>query len=290
MKIITELFNFNNEIMKKSITRIFSLAAILLFVLIFPSCNSDALLEFDDIPVVESYLTVNKPVSIRISRKTPYDDNVNLSGDVIDALQIKLYYDDKERLIPSVGGGVFTDPDFYPVEGVTYKLEFNFNNQVVSSSTQIPSKPVNFKQSVNQITVPSFTFGGGRPAGGPNMPNPVKLTWDNSSQDYYMVITENMETNPVAIYELNDSIDAPRRIFRNEPTQSDQTEITGMSFQYLGKHRLILFHLNADYSVLYNNTGNTSQNLTNPITNVTNGLGIFTGINSDTLYLNVLKE
>ena len=269
---------------------LFSLFSLILIVFILSSCSEDELLEFNDIPVVESYLTSGKPLSIQITRKTPYDDNVRLSGDVIDALQIKLYYDGKERLIPSAGGGIFSDPGFYPVEGITYKIEFNLNNWVVSSSTQIPSKPVNFAQSVKQITLPSFTFGGGRPAGGPNMPNPVKLTWTNTTQDYYMVVTENMETNPVALYNISDSTDIPWRIFRNEPTQSDQTEIPAMTFQYLGKHRIILFHLNADYAALYNNTGNTSQNLTNPITNVTNGLGIFTGINSDTLYLNVLRE
>jgi hypothetical protein len=52
---------------------------------------------------------------------------------------------------------------------------------------------------------------------------------------------------------------------------------------------LILYHLNADYAALYNDTGNSSQNLTNPTTNIENGLGIFTGINADTLLLNVIK-
>jgi hypothetical protein len=81
----------------------------------------------------------------------------------------------------------------------------------------------------------------------------------------------------------------PGRFFRNEPTQSNQYEIQFMNFQYLGKHRLILYHLNADYSELYKDNGNSSQNLTNPITNIENGLGIFTGLNADTLLLNVIK-
>jgi hypothetical protein len=254
-------------------------------------CTIDDQLAFDDIPVVESYLTLNKPVSIQVTRKTPYEDNVKLSGDVIDALQIKIKYNGVERLIPSVGGGVFTDSKFFPVEGVNYNLEFNFNNQVVTSSTQIPSKPVNFQQSVSKITIPTMTFSGGRPTGGSfKMPDPVKLTWSNTAQDYYLLVTENAESSPVAIYEINDSTKIPGRIFRNEPTQASETEITSMNFQYFGKHRLILFHLNADYAALYKNTGTTSLNLTNPVTNIQNGLGIFTGINSDTLYLNVVKE
>ena len=264
--------------------------SIILAVFLLSMCDTDERLEFDDIPVVESYLSVNKPVSIQISRKTPYDDNVKLSSDIIENLEIKISYDGLTRIIPPVNDSVFCDSAFYPKEGVTYSLEFTFNQRTVSSSTQIPGKPVNFSQSVTQISLPTFKFGQGRPSGGPNMPNPVKLTWDNGDESYYMVVTENMETNPTEVFETNDTLDAPRRIFRNEPTQASQTEIAGMSFQYFGRHRLILFHLNADYAALYTNTGNTSQNLTNPITNITNGLGIFTGINSDTLYLNVLKE
>ncbi len=262
----------------------------MLVLFILSMCNTDDRLEFNDIPVVESYLSVDKPVSIQISRKTPYDDNVKLSTVVIDDLEIKISGGGISRIIPSVGDGTFCDSTFYPEEGVTYNLEFLFNGLVVSSSTRIPAKPVNFSQSVTQITVPTFSFEQGLPPRGPEMPSPVKLTWNNDDESYYMVVTENTETSPVEIYEMNDSIDAPRRTFRNEPTQANQTEITAMSFQYFGRHRIILFHMNAEYAALYTNTGNTSLNLTNPISNVKNGLGIFTGINSDTLYLNVLKE
>ncbi len=269
----------------------------LIFSIIFfglNACDDNDLLPFNDIPVVESYLTINKPISLQISRKTAYDENVALSEDDINGLQVKIKFDNQSRIIPSSGNGLYTDLAFIPQEGTTYELEFTFNNKTVTSSTQIPSKPVNFQQSVSTIEVQGITMGGGFGGGPggtrPEMPDPVKLTWTNNDSGYYMVVIENVETSPTAIYDFGDNADdAPRRIFRNEPTQSNQYEIAAMNFQYYGRHRLILFHLNAEYAALYNDNGTTSQNLTNPITNVENGLGIFTGINADTLMISVVE-
>lgn len=61
----------------------------LIFLTIFfglNACDDNDLLPFNDIPVVESYLTINKPVSLQISRKTAYDENVALSEDDINGL------------------------------------------------------------------------------------------------------------------------------------------------------------------------------------------------------------
>jgi hypothetical protein len=54
-------------------------------------------------------------------------------------------------------------------------------------------------------------------------------------------------------------------------------------------HAVILYKLNPEYSTLYDDSGNSSINLKAPYSNITNGLGIFTGMNADTLYLNVKK-
>jgi hypothetical protein len=260
------------------------------FLIAFNSCNKeDAKLAFNDIPVVESYLIKNNPVSIKVTRKTPYDDNVAFSADSLNQLQVKITYNDQIRIIPSVGKGVYKDATFLPQEGITYKLEFEFNNQLVTSSTDIPTKPLDYKQSVKELKVQSFDFSNGPPTGGFEMPDPVKLTWTNSNQGYYMVVIENIEKSPTAITDFGDN-SPPGRFFRNEPTQSNQYEIPSMNFQYYGRHRLILYHLNADYTELYKDNGNSSQNLTNPATNIENGLGIFTGLNADTLMLNVVKK
>jgi hypothetical protein len=81
----------------------------------------------------------------------------------------------------------------------------------------------------------------------------------------------------------------PDFAFRKEPNQSNETELSSRDFQYYGNHSIELYHLNPDYAALYNSNSTSSQNLTNPITNVENGLGIFTGINKAVKYIHVIE-
>lgn len=84
-------------------------------------------------------------------------------------------------------------------------------------------------------------------------------------------------------------IEPPSQLFRVEPTQNNTYEIGSQQFQYYGQHRIILYHINPEYALLYQDSGDNSLNLKSPPTNVKNGLGIFTAISSDTLYLNVTQ-
>jgi hypothetical protein len=120
------------------------------------------------------------------------------------------------------------------------------------------------------------------------MPDPISLTWYNPDASNYIVVIENMESTLTAIRDFGDNV-RPGNIFRKAPTTSSGIEIQSMEFQYYGKHRLILYHVLPDYASLYSDKQFSSQNLTNPSTSILNGYGIFTALNSDTLYLTVKK-
>ena len=96
-----------------------------------------------------------------------------------------------------------------------------------------------------------------------------------------------MEEELDPIREIGDDEDIPERRFRNAPTNDNSLQIRSMDFQYYGQHRIVLYHVLPDYASLYELSESTSQNITNPSTSITNGYGIFTGLNSDTLYLTV---
>ena len=184
---------------------------------------------------------------------------------------------------------MYTDSSLVIAKIGTYALRFNYNGKPVTSSTSIPSKPIGYTQSVDTMTIAQKTgtigSGGGGSGGGAYRPNPVQLNWTNTDASYYVVVVENIEVNPIAI---DLTTDGTPRIFRNQPTQGNQYQIQSRSFHYYGMHRLILFHLNPDYAALYNNNGTNSQTLTNPQTNLTNGLGIFTGLSTDTLMMKIM--
>lgn len=234
----------------------------------------------NNIPVVESYLIPNVTVGVKITKQLVFqsEDTVaqNLSGLSVQISNGTEWFD----LIESTPG--YYENSAVNIEtGANYFLAFNYDNKELSSQTSIPTKPIGFTSSATSLVV-SGIYGGGMGTGVP--PEPVTLSWENTDNQYHMVVVENLESNPTLIYT---DTDAPVRSFRNAPTLALTQDLNMRSFSYYGRHRLILFKLNAEYAALYEQLGTSSLDIVAPPTNITNGLGIFTGINADTLYLTV---
>lgn len=248
---------------------------------LFLACEKIELQTADtSIAVVESYLVPNAPVGVKITKQLLFqsEDTVaqNLSGLSVRITDANKTYD----LIES-SPGYYENSTLKPQAGEDYILSFTYKDKELSAQTAIPTKPLGFSSSAASIVV-SGVYGGGMGMGIP--PEPVTLTWENADNQYHMVVVENIESNPSLIY--TDS-DAPVRSFRNTPTVAVSQELNMRNFSYYGKHRLILFKLNAEYAALYEQLGSSSLDIVAPPTNINNGLGIFTGINADTLYLSV---
>ncbi len=242
---------------------------------------------FIDIPVVQSYLVSGQVPTLNVSRMVPYSGTAIYSPDDINALSVQITCNDTVHTLKPRGNGNYSDSTFLISKNGKYALSFVYNGKTVSATTSIPSKPVGYTQSVDTMTIAQVTTtgGGGGFGGSTYRPNPIQLNWSNTNASYYVVVVENIETNPLPI---NPDETSPPRIFRNQPTQGNQYQIQSRQFHYYGIHRLLLFHLNPDYAALYNNNGTNSQTLTNPATNLTNGLGIFTGLTADTLFMKIL--
>jgi len=82
----------------------------------------------------------------------------------------------------------------------------------------------------------------------------------------------------------------PPSLFLNKPTQGSTYEIPFGSFSYYGTHRILLYHVNPDYALLYEDQETSSQNFSTPISGINNGFGIFTGMSSDELLLEIKPE
>lgn len=257
---------------------------IVTFLFSLSACDKSAIAPtFQDLPIIEGYLEEGLPISIKISRQVALDESAVYSNDNMTALNPALYEEDVLIPLTSAGEGIYTSPQLVQA-GKTYKLSFTYNQKLVTAQTVIPVTPQNYTQSVTSIKAFSFSSGG---SGMPTIPDPLKLTWDNTDNSYYVVLIENVETAPEAINTGNES--PPARIFRNQPTQNNSYEIRVMQFNYYGKHHIKLYHLNPDYAALYSTGSNTSQNLFTPTTSITNGVGIFTGVAGKVLELAVTK-
>ncbi len=262
----------------------------LLLVILFSACekksNTPA---YNDQPVIEGYLRANNYASVKISRQIASSENVVYSNNNLDSLVVTIKDADTVYNLISAGNGTYIDTNLIIKEGGQYTLQFVYNNKAVSAITTVPYLPDNYTQSATGISIQKIDSNSTFTPGSFTMNDPIELKWSNPDNSYFMVVVENMETSPTLIRDTTDSRFQVRS-FRNEPAIINSYAMRDQQFLYFGRHMLVLYHLNPDYAALYTDNSNSSQNLTNPTTNITNGLGIFTGISSDTLYLQVNKK
>jgi hypothetical protein len=230
------------------------------------------------VAVVEAYIEPGDSIAVKIKRQITFEEGTN-NDPFIEGLVVKVQIDGQEAELEYVNDSMYTTTQLNISEGEEIFLSFDYNNQTITSETQIPHKPEGFSLSPSSIEI-STEMGPG--SGGDDL---IEIEWDNPDADYHMLVVENIEEDPELIRDEDD--DRPPRAFRNEPTQGESQEIRGMGFTYYGRHRVVLFKLNPEYAALYEDLNTTSLDLTAPPSNITNGLGIFTGINSDTLYINI---
>jgi Domain of unknown function (DUF4249) len=252
------------------------------------ACETDSnLIEGGVKPVVEAYLVAGKPIAVKVKKEIAFTADTSAVQAPILGLNIKVSGDGQTYALKSSGNGLYeSDKSVKLKVGVTYSLSFDYNGKAISASTVIPTKPVGFKSDLASIARTKLDLS----SGSSTIRNPdenidVNLTWTNPTSEYHFVVADNLETNPVAIITLptNSNFQEIIRRFRSQPVQGTETRLRSQQFEYFGKHNLVLLKVNPDYAALYNSSGTTSQNISTPPTTITNGLGIFTGVNADTL-------
>lgn len=256
------------------------------------SCEKeDAAPEFRDQPVLEAYLVAGEKMEVKVSRQIAFDQAAEYSTEVLSGLDLSVSLDGVvHSLEPDMEEEeTYYSPDLLMRSGDVYDLSFEYNDLTVTATTVIPEKPVDFLASPTSIEFAQLDPSGGG-FGGFEQPDPIQLTWENTDGAYHIIVVENVETDPEPTVVFDDDDERPERIFRNEPTQESALELRRQSFSYFGTHRVILYHINADYASLYDDEGSTSQNLGTPNTGIENGVGIFTGMNADTLIIEVKQE
>lgn len=264
--------------------------------LILPSCEETSSLAVHTEAVVEAYLYADAPVeNIQISSLIPFGaefGDISPTNDLLVSLKWK---EQSFMLSPTEGDSGYyhyTGNDLQIQHGETYQLSFAYNGKNILAETIVPSPPQGLFMPKDDITMTQIVFGGGIPGGGLGggfqVPDPLEVFWDNSNGDYHYIVIENIERSPESIF-----VDLPfERNFNfiTEPTSSDVFLIRPQILEQFGTHRVVLYRVNQEYVDLYENREQDSRNLTEPLTNIENGLGVFTAFNSDTLYFEVKKQ
>jgi len=272
---------------------------ILLFIPFMTSCfESD--LEFEDQfePVLEAYLYVDKEFeNVKLSSMISFGTDSS-GGDMIsDAIICLENHLSSWTLIEND-----SLPGFYSLEetpvyspGDSLKLNVELDDDVLTARTVIPGNPPAVTKSSGSIRIRKVDDP--RDFMGIDWPEPLQLTWDNPEGNYYFLNIQNIEYNPISIRpEVPDGMPKGRGpggfAFEivTEPTNGTSFDIDPRSLEYYGTHRLIFTSVNDEYVNLYASLNQDSRELNEPYSNVTNGLGIFTAFNSDTLYIEVIPS
>jgi hypothetical protein len=245
-------------------------------------------------PIVDGIIFANQNPKIHLTLPIGYGDDATAQT-TIDNAQVSMEIAGVKYVLTSKGNGDYINDKVKIKAGQELNLSILYAGYTVTASTIVPSKPKNFQSSATQIQVIAQQGGPGMggPGGGFNQTPAAVISWDNDIQEYYTLLTTNTETSPEAIVNggggRGGDMNIPLAQRLSQPTQTNTQSLNQRQFSFYGNHNLILFKVNAEYTNLYNNRGQSSLNLTNPPTNITNGFGIFTAMNADTLKVQVLK-
>ena len=249
------------------------------------SCGKELItpITADNVAIVESYLFAGDSViTIKVTKILPFSENYIEATENISGLLLLI----NGTALTETSSGIYTMPlDEKRIQpGETYFLKFLYASDTVSSTTVIPEKPLNFSISSNEIYTDRITSsGGGMPT---SPPADLTLSWENADESYYYVVIQYLENTRDYINYRSESLDLSDTTSIS-PINTSETRLGTRNLNFFGSYRIILFKVNDDFADLYSQTAVNSNNITNPVTTIKNGFGVFTGMASDTVYLEV---
>ncbi len=271
------------------------LSLIMLSFFLLQSCEQENIEQAETkTTVVEGYLYAGQIIdSLKVTQSYSYaqaEDGIIR----IDDLNIAIADDDNQFSLTPIGNGFYQNTDFIIETGKNYQLEFERDGKIISAETYIPEKNT-AEITTTEVELAKVEIGVPPSGGFGSTLEPVEISWDNTDGDYYYVVIKNIETDPEYVNENIAQFEAEnggqsRFVFITEPQVTDFYAINSRrDLTQFGTYQIIVFRVNPEYAALYESSGSSTLSLEQPPTNIVNGLGIFTGVSSDTLYLEVSK-
>lgn len=263
------------------------ITCISLALILFSSCEDNTLENFGTTTtVVQSYLYAENPVdSFYISESINYFDTSDVVA-TFDNLLVNISDGTDSYILQPIGNGYYQNLDLIIQSGTTYSMEFENEGTVISAETYVPEKK-EISISLEQISIERVTAGGGMMP--PTQTDPITVSWENNDNEYYYVIVQNIEANPEYINENFGNFGGGQRpqIITEPQIVSNYNVDTRQDIQFFGTYQIVVYRVNPEYAALYSTSEATSSSIVEPATNIENGLGIMTGISTDTILFEV---
>lgn len=259
--------------------------------MILPACTETETLETIDEISIQAYLFAGQPLTgIKIGRVIP-----------LDSTQAEAAPTDLEPVVRDEAGNRYVltyqaDDTTYAHEalviesGQRYWLELAYQDKLITAETFVPAATDSIEisdTSIGRVQVNDFAD-----LQNQTRPDPVEVSWTEVGDAYYFVSVSNTESDPTPIVTLFDEGEGPRR-FVDQTEPSTETFYVLNAFQditHYGNHKVEVFTVNPEYVALYEDNSSGAGSINEIRTNIVNGFGIFTGVNSQVVGFKVVEE
>lgn len=178
-------------------------------------------------------------------------------------------------------------------EGNVFTLEVLYYDKVATATTVIPPPPTGIKVSLDTLSVSASSYPGtgefspgGLLAEDPN--TALTVNWESDGNSMYYVTLKHKYTFAEPIvpgYPFPQTQE-----FTSAPFIGDNLPIGWINITHYGNYRLDVYRINQEYLEMYLSRNQDTRDLNEPLTNVDNGLGVFTALNMATIYFRVEKQ
>jgi hypothetical protein len=259
--------------------------------LLMLGCSEESpLVPQESLVVLQAYLYVDRPIrDIRLTSTLSLDAEGEVAPPINDA-KVTLTKDAARYSLPPSAG----DSGYYHYDGVDltvkpgdrFTIEVECFGKTATGTTVVPSAPKDLGISSDTLAVPDFS--NISPGNFPDFRSAqLRVHWSNPDASYYYLVIENVDANPEQIESSFPT--SPMRII-TQPTARDSLIVSAFTLTHYGRHRVTLYRVNQEYVDLYESRQQDSRNLNEPLTNIKNGVGIFTAFNSDSVFFYARKE
>ncbi len=263
-------------------------------------CTEESPLEPDtNLVVIKAFIYAGEPVNdIKITSTLSLGSEDANAPPVNDG-EVTIIKDNvRYKLDPSPGDSGYY---YYPGENILIqtgdllKIEVSTSEKTATGETVVPRKPENIRLSKDTLNIPTnidmFDLREMMSE------NSIIIRWDNDESSLYFITVDNMEEDPEEIeYSFSGGFGGGGNIpkkqfsFLSQPTSRDSMALNFMTFTQYGRHKVKIYKINQEYADLYYSRNQDSRDLNEPLTNISNGLGVFSAFNSDSMFFYIKKE
>jgi hypothetical protein len=254
-------------------------------------CTEDsALIPESNLIVVQAYLYAHEPVNdISLTSTIVIDADSMAAPTISEALIFLMKNGQRYDLIPTpgiIGYYHYPEDDLNVEEGDNFRIVIEHEEKLISAETNVPEAPNELNISDPVLEIIDF-FEPGMFDRSFMDSAIVEVSWENNDGSLYFIVLDNVEENPV---EIESRFPSFANRFISQPINRDSFPLNFRMVTHYGKHRLKLYRINQEYADLYESRDQDSRDLNEPLTNVENGLGIFSAFNCDSVFFTVVDQ